>query len=103
MRIRYIGNATVRRIGRYSWNAENDFVQDVEEPQFATELLTYPTPQFEAVDAVSEDVVSFVEGEFAKHGSGQETQTEQALPKKAGTRVRRPASNAKTDKQGDEK
>jgi len=46
MRIRYIGQATVRILGPYTWSPENGHVQSVD-AETAANLLTYPRPQFQ--------------------------------------------------------
>lgn len=46
MRIKYIGKATVRIIGKYRWDKGNGYVQDVTDPKLAAELRTYPKRQF---------------------------------------------------------
>ena len=63
MKIRYIGKSQVRVIGEYRWDANNEFIQDVD-TELAADLLTYPRPEFEAVEEEDvEEVISFVKGE----------------------------------------
>lgn len=50
MKIRYVGTSDVRIIGEYRWDASNGFVQDVTDPEILENLLTYPKPDFEAVE-----------------------------------------------------
>lgn len=64
MKIRYTGKSGVRVIGDVIWQAENGFVAEVKDPKLAANLLTYPTGEFEAVEAVdTEAVLAFVDGD----------------------------------------
>lgn len=49
MKIKYTGMATVRLIENYRWDASNNFVQDVKEPEMVEELLTDPAGDFAEV------------------------------------------------------
>ncbi len=50
MKIKYTGTAGVREIGPYVWNQENGYVQDVTDAAILDDCLTYPRPEFEAVE-----------------------------------------------------
>jgi hypothetical protein len=60
MQIQYTGNASVRRVGSYTWSKENKFIQDVKEVETAANLLTYPRDEFKAVGEVSKEVIKFL-------------------------------------------
>jgi len=63
IKVRYIGQSTVRIIQPYIWDPHNDYVQEMPLEK-AAELVTYPGPQFELVDpAEMPEIVSFVEGD----------------------------------------
>jgi hypothetical protein len=50
MKIRYTGTAGVRIVEPYRWDESNGYVQDVTDPAILENLLTYPKPEFEAVE-----------------------------------------------------
>jgi len=53
MRIRYLGAATVREWTHgetYAWNRENEYVVEVADAEFASELLTHPPGDFGVAD-----------------------------------------------------
>jgi hypothetical protein len=49
MKFRYTGRAHVRIIGKYEWNAENGYVQDVTDEELILNLQTYPRNEWEEV------------------------------------------------------
>ena len=73
MKIKYTGTAGVREIGPYVWNQENGYVQDVTDPVILEDCLTYPRPEFEAVE---EAEISEAENEISKPRKGRATRKE---------------------------
>ena len=61
MKFKYIGKAGVRIVRQYRWEARNDFVQDVEEPELIEDLQTYPTGEFMQLDDDGAEVKPDVE------------------------------------------
>ena len=53
MKIRYTGTAGVRIVEPYRWDETNGYVQDVTDPEILEDLLTYPRPEFVAVEEAS--------------------------------------------------
>jgi hypothetical protein len=80
MKIRYVGNATVRTIMQYRWDKSNGFVCDVPEA-VAANLLTYPRPDFVLAEPNKEAAEKKIEKELA---------TNDEAPKRRRTRLPRP-------------
>ena len=53
MKVKYVGLATVRIVGTYTWNRENEYVQEVTEEDVLNDLLTNPQGDFELIDEQS--------------------------------------------------
>jgi hypothetical protein len=85
MKIKYTGTAGVRIVEPYQWDASNGYVQDVTDPAILENLLTYPKPEFEAVEEPGQQV-----DESADQPRGDAT----VQPGQSTTR-RRPASKRK--------
>ena len=92
MKIKYTGKSNIRNIGEYSWNAGNDFIQDVTDTELAANLLTYPRPEFEMAEEVSKDVTAFI-NEVPAADPISFVEGEAALPKKSSRRLLRSIQN----------
>jgi hypothetical protein len=64
--IKYTGHAGRRIVGALEWNRENEFIQTVDEPELACELLSHPPNDFSVAEEeplltiVNEDVVGLL-------------------------------------------